>query len=112
MARPFLREVGSRAGHRRQGKPFKQAMTPFLRALNTWTPKVTSGRRELRGGSPRVPHFDRVVGALIQEESGGTGAAVARAAQSGHARGRTQMLPATAREMAGKLGLPFRPDLL
>lgn len=26
--------------------------------------------------------------------------------------GSTQMLPATAQEMAGKLGLPFRPDLL
>jgi soluble lytic murein transglycosylase-like protein len=26
--------------------------------------------------------------------------------------GSTQMLPATAREMAGKLGLPWRPDLL
>lgn len=28
------------------------------------------------------------------------------------ALGSTQMLPATAREMANKLGLPFRPDLL
>lgn len=28
------------------------------------------------------------------------------------ALGSTQMLPATARQMAAKLGLPFRPDLL
>ena len=31
---------------------------------------------------------------------------------SAGALGSTQMLPATAKEMAGKLGLPFRPDLL
>jgi soluble lytic murein transglycosylase len=30
----------------------------------------------------------------------------------GRALGSTQMLPDTAREMAGKLGLPFREDLL
>ena len=51
---------------------------------------------------------DKVFGALIQQESGGNGMAVSPAG----ALGSTQMLPATAQEMARKLGLPFRPDLL
>jgi soluble lytic murein transglycosylase len=46
--------------------------------------------------------------ALIHQESRGNGTAVSSAG----ALGSTQMLPATAREMAAKLGLPFRPDLL
>lgn len=46
--------------------------------------------------------------ALIQQESGGSGVAVSNKG----ALGSTQMLPKTAREMANKLGLPFRPDLL
>ena len=46
--------------------------------------------------------------ALIQQESGGNG----MAASSAGALGSTQMLPATAQEMAAKTGLPWRPDLL
>ena len=46
--------------------------------------------------------------ALIHQESGGNGMAVSNKG----AIGSTQMLPATAREMARKVGLPFRPDLL
>lgn len=51
---------------------------------------------------------DKVFGALIQQESGGDGTAVSPKG----ALGSTQMLPGTAREMAARLGLPFRPDLL
>ena len=46
--------------------------------------------------------------ALIQQESGGNGTAVSPAG----AIGSTRMLPATAKEMASKAGLAFRPDLL
>ena len=46
--------------------------------------------------------------AVIGQESGGNGEAVSPKG----ALGSTQMLPDTAREMAGKLGLPFRQDLL
>ena len=58
------------------------------------------------------PATDKVFGALIQQESGGRGDAVGPLTAYGHALGSTQMLPDTAREMAQKLGLPFRPDLL
>jgi soluble lytic murein transglycosylase-like protein len=52
--------------------------------------------------------IDRVFGALIQQESGGNGMAVSPKG----ALGSTQMLPSTAEEMARKIGLPFRKDLL
>jgi soluble lytic murein transglycosylase len=53
-------------------------------------------------------NLNQLMPALIQQESGGRGTAVSPAG----ALGSTQMLPGTAREMAGKLGLPWRPDLL
>lgn len=56
--------------------------------------------------------FSGLFDALIQQESGGNGAAVGPQTKWGRALGSTQMLPDTAREMATKLGLPFRPDLL
>lgn len=46
--------------------------------------------------------------ALIQQESGGRGTAVSPKG----ALGSTQMLPATAQQMAAKIGVPYRPDLL
>lgn len=52
--------------------------------------------------------FPDLMGALIKQESGGRGDAVSSAG----ALGSTQMLPGTAKEMARKLGLPFRPNLL
>lgn len=50
----------------------------------------------------------KVMPHLIEQESGGNGMAVSPAG----ALGSTQMLPATAQEMAKKLGVPWRPDLL
>ena len=52
--------------------------------------------------------IERAMPALIDQESGGNGMAVSPAG----ALGSTQMLPGTAREMAGKLGVPYRPDWL
>jgi soluble lytic murein transglycosylase len=46
--------------------------------------------------------------ALIHQESGGNGTAVSKQG----ALGSTQLEPPTAKEMAAKVGLPFRPDLL
>jgi soluble lytic murein transglycosylase-like protein len=50
--------------------------------------------------------------ALIQQESNGDGTAVGPPTKYGRAYGSTQLQPATAKEMATKLGLPFRPDML
>lgn len=46
--------------------------------------------------------------ALIKQESGGNGLA----RSSAGAIGSTQMLPQTARQMAQKLGVPWRPGML
>lgn len=50
--------------------------------------------------------------ALIQTESNGNPSARGPMTKYGQALGSTQMLPATAEEMARKLGIPFRADLL
>jgi len=50
--------------------------------------------------------------ALIQQESGGRPGVVGPRTKWGRPLGLTQMLPATAQEMARKLGVPWRPDLL
>lgn len=50
--------------------------------------------------------------ALIQQESGGRPGVVGPQTKWGRALGLTQMLPATAQEMARKIGVPWRPELL
>jgi soluble lytic murein transglycosylase-like protein len=50
--------------------------------------------------------------ALEQQESGGRAGIRGQMTEYGRPIGATQMLEGTAREMAGKLGLPWRPDLL
>ena len=50
--------------------------------------------------------------ALTKRESNGNTTAVGPQTQWGRAQGSTQMLPATARSMAQKLGVPWRPELL
>lgn len=55
---------------------------------------------------------EQVFPALVQQESGGRAGVEGPQTQYGRAIGRTQMLPATAREMATKLGVPYREELL
>lgn len=50
--------------------------------------------------------------ALIQQESGGRAGIPGQHTRYGQPMGMTQMLPGTAREMAGKVGVPWRPELL
>jgi hypothetical protein len=63
------------------------------------------------GADPRQPggkfDTDDVFGALIMQESGGRAGAIGPATKYGRALGLTQMLPATAEEMARKVGVPF-----
>ena len=66
---------------------------------------------EVRLVNSRVA-FQGAFDALIEQESGGRPGAVGPQTKYGRALGMTQMLPDTAREMAAKVGLPFRPDLL
>lgn len=49
---------------------------------------------------------------LIAQESGGDGNAIGPKTRWGQAMGSTQMLMATAEEMARKVGVPWRPDLM
>lgn len=70
---------------------------------NTWEAPV---------GTPGAAFPTDVFDALIQQESGGRPGVRGPQTKYGQPLGMTQLLPDTAREMAGKLGLPFRPDLL
>lgn len=77
---------------------------------------MTEARRHPPGPRFRTPWAavgtDAVFNSLIQQESGGRAGAIGPQTRWGRALGMTQMLPGTAREMAQKLGLPYREDLL
>lgn len=63
--------------------------------------------------APRqAPPTDRLFGALVQQESGGRAGVVGPQTDYGRAEGMTQMLPATAQQMAQKLGVAWRPELM
>jgi soluble lytic murein transglycosylase len=55
---------------------------------------------------------DKVFDSLITQESGGKPGAVGPMTQYGQALGMAQTLPGTARQMAGKLGLPYNEQML
>lgn len=74
-------------------------------------PQQGGGGQASVGAAPGLTP-DAAFERLIQVESGGRPGAVGPQTQYGQAIGMTQMLPATAQEMARKLGLPWRPDLL
>lgn len=59
-----------------------------------------------------APQTDALFSSLIQQESGGRPGVLGPQTQYGRAEGMTQMLPATAKDMADKLGVPWRPDLM
>lgn len=77
---------------------------------------LASQRREVRGRKPRVPFPSGAVSypqfkqAIIDQESGGR-YGVANAEGSG-AMGIGQVMPDTAKALAGRLGLLYRPDLM
>lgn len=84
-------------------------------------------RAGLRGGKPRgfarggpvaAGSFDveaeinRLFPALVNQESGGVNGRLGPMTRYGQAQGRTQMLPDTAREMAERIGVPWRPEMM
>jgi hypothetical protein len=72
-----------------------------------WEPM--GGQKADPSGTFPVSH---VLDALTAQESHGNGNAVGPATKYGRAYGSTQLQPGTAKEMAAKLGLAFRPDML
>jgi hypothetical protein len=70
------------------------------------TPGFNSSQPAPQAGS------DGVFNSLIQQESGGRAGVLGPQTRYGRAEGMTQMLPGTAQEMASKLGIPWRPDLM
>jgi hypothetical protein len=70
------------------------------------TPGFNSSQPAPQAGS------DGVFNSLIQQESGGRAGVLGPQTRYGRAEGMTQMLPGTAQEMANKLGIPWRPDLM
>jgi hypothetical protein len=67
---------------------------------------------QIPGGGGVSSTVAALMPALIAQESRGNPKAIGPQTKYGRALGSTQMLPETAREMAGKLGLPFRQELL
>lgn len=67
------------------------------------------GRRKPRRPFPSI---QQGVEAIRSQESNNTPGAIGPETAWGHAKGTMQVLDGTAREMAGKLGLPWRPDLM
>lgn len=70
---------------------------------------VRSARR-YEGPLPTDPRA--VFPALVEQESGGRAGVLGPQTPYGRAEGRTQMLPATAQEMARKVGVPWQPELM
>ena len=57
-------------------------------------------------------NFPKLAGAVFQKESGMRPGVKGPMTKYGQALGLSQMLPGTAKEMAAKNGLPWRPDLM
>jgi hypothetical protein len=68
--------------------------------------------QQSKPAQPPSGTLNDVFGSLIQQESGGKAGVRGQQTAYGVPLGKTQLLPQTAQEMAGKLGLPFRPELL
>lgn len=75
----------------------------------TFTPLPATGGA---GSGPQTFQPSAVLDAVIGQESGGRAGVKGPMTKYGQALGLSQLLPGTAKEMAGKMGVPWRPDLL
>lgn len=74
-------------------------------------PTGTSSTK-IPAGAVRVPNVNHLLNGLIQQESGGRVGVAGPPTKYGTAHGLTQVLDSTGQEIARKLGIPWRPDLL
>ncbi len=70
------------------------------------------GKFNLDGSQAAPKDVDAVWNSLIQQESGGRPGVTGPQTPFGRAQGLTQMLPQTAEAMAGKLNLPWQPQMM
>lgn len=73
---------------------------------------VFAGFREVRPRKGAPPFRKSMFDAVVQQESGGRAGAIGPQTRYGRAEGLAQLLPGTAKEMADKLGVSWRPDLM
>lgn len=92
------------------GAPKRTADVDYTRANTRQTDAATQVALSAAGLSS--PSSEDLFSALVQQESSGRPGILGRPTQYGQAQGATQMLPQTAQAMAGKLGLPWRPELM
>jgi hypothetical protein len=74
--------------------------------------QLREGSAEGGGEQVGATDPDTLFSALIQQESGGHPGVTGPPTKYGRSTGLTQLLPATGKEMAEKLGVPWRPGLL
>lgn len=84
--------------------------TEFVDLSQQDAPAPSGGLQPQSG--PAAPNTNAIFDALIQQESGGRAGVLGPQTRYGRAEGKTQMLPSTAQEMAGKLGVAWRPELM
>jgi soluble lytic murein transglycosylase-like protein len=92
-------------------KPIYQA--PFKPELHN----IPEGAIAVPMGGPQpaaagTPNVDAIWNSLVQQESGGRPGITGPQTPFGRAQGMTQMLPQTAEAMAGKLNLPWQPQMM
>jgi len=102
LSSPKPQKSGPAPGTVRNGYRFKGGNP------NDRTSWVPVGGASSNGDGP----FPAVMDAVIGQESGGRAGVTGPQTRYGRAQGAAQLLPATAKSMAAKLGLPWRPELM
>jgi hypothetical protein len=84
-------------------------LMPFPRGSVPGMPQPSAHPQQAPGAGPTAASL---MPGLIQRESGGRAGVSGPHTKYGTAQGMTQVMPGTGQEMAGKLGVPWRPDLM
>ncbi len=109
MARPTLSSIG---GAGAAGGPAIGTIRNGFR-FKGGHPNDRSSWEPVGGASPNSgATFPAAMNAVVDQESGGRAGAVGPQTPYGQAQGLAQLLPGTAKAMADKLGMPWRPELM